>query len=269
MVAEHRERFLAAMDDDLDTPAALPELHALAAICLSGRSGGCVPRRVDGARARRAHPGPSVGDRAQRGGDQPSEAAAPHDPADGPPEPAAAVEADAATTSFRSAFGSAPWFRRRTRGLDAAADLGRGRGHAGGAAGRADLVLALRHRPASADATSPGPTLLAIALALGRGDRTTQMGGLRPDRHVAAGLFGALVVVMLGVVMAGQRQVGVASPTLAHAFAAAVAGLAGVVTAALLASAASRIRGRFARLLPPLIAGVAVAVIAVGAVLPA
>jgi len=35
MVAEHRERFLAAMDDDLDTPAAIPELHALAAICLS------------------------------------------------------------------------------------------------------------------------------------------------------------------------------------------------------------------------------------------
>ncbi len=32
-VAEHRARFLAAMDDDLDTPAALPELHALAAIC--------------------------------------------------------------------------------------------------------------------------------------------------------------------------------------------------------------------------------------------
>jgi L-cysteine:1D-myo-inositol 2-amino-2-deoxy-alpha-D-glucopyranoside ligase len=30
-VAEHRGRFLAAMDDDLGTPAALPELHALAA----------------------------------------------------------------------------------------------------------------------------------------------------------------------------------------------------------------------------------------------
>jgi L-cysteine:1D-myo-inositol 2-amino-2-deoxy-alpha-D-glucopyranoside ligase len=30
-VAEHRARFLSAMDDDLDTPAALPELHALAA----------------------------------------------------------------------------------------------------------------------------------------------------------------------------------------------------------------------------------------------
>ena len=34
-VAEHRERFLAAMEDDLDTPAAMPELHALAAVCQS------------------------------------------------------------------------------------------------------------------------------------------------------------------------------------------------------------------------------------------
>ncbi len=31
VVADHRARFLAAMNDDLDTPAALPELHALAA----------------------------------------------------------------------------------------------------------------------------------------------------------------------------------------------------------------------------------------------
>jgi L-cysteine:1D-myo-inositol 2-amino-2-deoxy-alpha-D-glucopyranoside ligase len=33
-IADHRVRFLAAMDDDLDTPAALPELHALAGIAL-------------------------------------------------------------------------------------------------------------------------------------------------------------------------------------------------------------------------------------------
>jgi L-cysteine:1D-myo-inositol 2-amino-2-deoxy-alpha-D-glucopyranoside ligase len=33
IVAEHRQRFLAAMDDDLNTPAALPELHALAGLC--------------------------------------------------------------------------------------------------------------------------------------------------------------------------------------------------------------------------------------------
>jgi L-cysteine:1D-myo-inositol 2-amino-2-deoxy-alpha-D-glucopyranoside ligase len=32
-VAEHRTRFLTAMDDDLDTPAALPELQALAGLC--------------------------------------------------------------------------------------------------------------------------------------------------------------------------------------------------------------------------------------------
>jgi L-cysteine:1D-myo-inositol 2-amino-2-deoxy-alpha-D-glucopyranoside ligase len=34
IVAEHRSRFLAAMDDDLDTPRAMPELHALAALAL-------------------------------------------------------------------------------------------------------------------------------------------------------------------------------------------------------------------------------------------
>jgi L-cysteine:1D-myo-inositol 2-amino-2-deoxy-alpha-D-glucopyranoside ligase len=34
-VALHRQRFLDAMDDDLDTPAALPELHALAGLCLT------------------------------------------------------------------------------------------------------------------------------------------------------------------------------------------------------------------------------------------
>ena len=34
VVAEHRSRFLAAMDDDLDTPAALPELQALAALAI-------------------------------------------------------------------------------------------------------------------------------------------------------------------------------------------------------------------------------------------
>jgi L-cysteine:1D-myo-inositol 2-amino-2-deoxy-alpha-D-glucopyranoside ligase len=34
LVAEHRARFLAAMDEDLDTPAALPELHSLAALAI-------------------------------------------------------------------------------------------------------------------------------------------------------------------------------------------------------------------------------------------
>jgi L-cysteine:1D-myo-inositol 2-amino-2-deoxy-alpha-D-glucopyranoside ligase len=35
-IAEHRARFLAAMDDDLGTPAAMPELHTLAALALDG-----------------------------------------------------------------------------------------------------------------------------------------------------------------------------------------------------------------------------------------
>jgi L-cysteine:1D-myo-inositol 2-amino-2-deoxy-alpha-D-glucopyranoside ligase len=34
IVAEHRARFLAAMDDDLDTPAALPELQSLASLAI-------------------------------------------------------------------------------------------------------------------------------------------------------------------------------------------------------------------------------------------
>ena len=46
VVAEHRERFLAAMDDDLNTPAAMPELHALAAIALSQADPAFAPRRA-------------------------------------------------------------------------------------------------------------------------------------------------------------------------------------------------------------------------------
>ena len=39
-VRQHRARFLAAMDNDLDTPTAMPELHALAALALEGENGG-------------------------------------------------------------------------------------------------------------------------------------------------------------------------------------------------------------------------------------
>jgi cysteinyl-tRNA synthetase len=42
LVAEHRQRFLEAMDDDLNTPAALPELHALAALCRRDVAGNVV-----------------------------------------------------------------------------------------------------------------------------------------------------------------------------------------------------------------------------------
>ena len=50
-VAEHRERFLAAMDNDLDTPAALPELHALAALADGDGSAARQRGGLDGPRA--------------------------------------------------------------------------------------------------------------------------------------------------------------------------------------------------------------------------
>lgn len=57
----------------------------------------------------------------------------------------------------------------------------------------------------------------------------TQLGRLRAfTGTLGAGLLAALLVVVAGAVSAGERQVGAASPTLAHAVAAALAGLAGV-----------------------------------------
>jgi hypothetical protein len=112
--------------------------------------------------------------------------------------------------------------------------------------------------------------VVGAALAAGAAaTATTQIGALRAGMAaLGAGLFGALVIVMLGVVMAGERQVGTASPTLAHASAAALGGLAGVVAAAFVAAAMAGVHGRFVRLVPALAAGVAVAAVAVRTLLP-
>ena len=67
----------------------------------------------------------------------------------------------------------------------------------------------------SAYATSPGTFLLATAVALG-GVLTgaTQQGGLRASTAtVAAGLFAGLAAVIVGLLMAGERQTGAASST--------------------------------------------------------
>jgi hypothetical protein len=80
---------------------------------------------------------------------------------------------------------------------------------------------------------------------------------------LGSGLFGALVVVMLGVVMAGERQIGSASPTLAHAFGAAIGGVAGAVDAAIVAAAIARVSSRLVRLLPALASAILMAVIVV------
>lgn len=126
---------------------------------------------------------------------------------------------------------------------------------------------------APTDARVALPATFAVAGALAGGAAATgatQIGMARAwTATLAAGLFGALVVVMLGVVMAGERQVGVASPTLAHGFAAAVAGLGGAGAASVVAAIVARLRSRVVRFLAAVAAAVAVALLAVTLVMPA
>ena len=125
--------------------------------------------------------------------------------------------------------------------------------------------------PTNAGAALPATHGVAAALAGGAAATgATQIGMVRAwTATLGAGLFGALVVVMLGVVMAGERQVDVASPTLAHAFAAAVAGLAGAGAAAVGAAVVSRVRSRVMRFLAAVSGAVAVALLAVTLVMAA
>ncbi|MEX0625446.1 MAG: hypothetical protein WD402_02770 [Chloroflexota bacterium] len=72
-------------------------------------------------------------------------------------------------------------------------------------------------------------TLVVGAAAAG----ATQIGRLRAfTGTLGAALLGAVLVVGVGAVSAGERQLGSAPPTLAHSLASAVAGLAGALPAA-------------------------------------
>lgn len=117
------------------------------------------------------------------------------------------------------------------------------------------------------------PATFAVAVALAGGAAltgATQIGVARAwTATLGAGLFGALVIIILGVAMAGERQTGVASPTLTHAFAAAVAGLAGAAVGALLAALVARRAGRPVRFVLAMIGAASVATLVVGLVLPA
>ena len=113
-------------------------------------------------------------------------------------------------------------------------------------------------------------TYLVAALMTGGAASTgaTQLGRARAGTAtIGAGLFAALVVVILGVLAADERQVGVASPTLAHAFGAAVAGVAGSGVAALIAVAVAPLRSRLVRLLAALIPGIIVSALTVGSLM--
>lgn len=119
--------------------------------------------------------------------------------------------------------------------------------------------------PTTADAPLPATLLVASLLAAGAAvSGATQLSVARAwTTTLGAGLFAALVLVILGVVMAGERQVGAASPTLGHAFAAAVSGLAGAAAAALVAAL---VAGRIPRPLRGLVAAVPGALVAAGVV---
>lgn len=88
------------------------------------------------------------------------------------------------------------------------------------------------------DSTHPVVGTWAVALVLVIGAAAaggTQLGRLRAfTGTLGAALLAALLVVVAGAVSAGERQIGSASPSLAHAVAASLAGLAGASPAAAL-----------------------------------
>lgn len=88
------------------------------------------------------------------------------------------------------------------------------------------------------DSGQPVPATWVVALVLVVGAAAaggTQLGRMRAfTGTLGAALLSALVTVVAGVVTAGERQLGSASPTLAHAVAASLAGLAGASPAAAL-----------------------------------
>jgi hypothetical protein len=117
--------------------------------------------------------------------------------------------------------------------------------------------------PSDSSNLTLGTYLLASALVLG-GVITgvTQIGSVRVFAGtLGAALFAALVVVIIGAAMAGQRQVGTASPTLAHAFVAAVSGLAGALAASTVGPALVQLRSLARRVAVPAAMGVAVAAV--------
>lgn len=124
--------------------------------------------------------------------------------------------------------------------------------------------------PTDAARALPGTFMVAAALAGGAAATgATQLGWTRAwTATLGAGLFAALLVVVVGVAAAPERQVVAASPTLAHAFVAAVAGVAGAGAASLASAGVAGIGSRMVRFAAALVAGVTVAVAAVVAMMP-
>lgn len=129
------------------------------------------------------------------------------------------------------------------------------------------LALAWFWLAAPSSSTEPGLGTWALAAVLVSGavlSGATQLGALRAFAGtLAAALFAALGTVAVGLLTAGERQVGSLSPTLAHALAGALSGLAGAVAAAPLAARLASAGSRTPRILGPAAVGVGVSLLVV------
>ena len=116
----------------------------------------------------------------------------------------------------------------------------------------------------------PATYLVAASLAGGAAATgATQLGMARASTAtLGAGLFVALAIVILGVAMAGERQIEVASPTLAHAVAAAIGGVTGTLGASVVAAVVARRYERPLRFVRGVVIGVATAIVTVALLMP-
>lgn len=103
-------------------------------------------------------------------------------------------------------------------------------------------------RPSEA-APLPLTWILAAALATGAALTGASQGSAAWAfaGTLGAGLFGALATVLIGLALAGGRQVEVASPTLVHAFLASVYGVIGAILASAVAARAADWKSRWRR----------------------
>ena len=132
------------------------------------------------------------------------------------------------------------------------------------------LVWFVGAPPTQTQEALPATYLVATSLAAGAAATgATQLGTARASTAtLGAGLFGALAIIILGVATAGERQMAVASPTLAHALAAAVGGVTGTLGASVVAAVVARLYARPVRFVLGLLAGVALSILTVGALMP-
>lgn len=114
-------------------------------------------------------------------------------------------------------------------------------------------------------AVLPGSFVLAAATGAGAAlTGSTQKGVVRAvTATIAAALFAALAVVIAGALTSPARQAVEASPTLGHAFGAALAGFGGAVAAAALAGSLANLPSRAARAVAPAAVAIGVAILLV------